>query len=91
MTFEINVLPDPAHEPELRRLHSDVTIMTSNQSSYRYWCSQNMQEIIESLRPGTQEPLRAKQDGTVMQGNTRVLILEQRGVDINVLERVPYP
>jgi hypothetical protein len=50
-----------------------------------------MQEIIESLRPGTQEPLRAKQDGTVMQGNTRVLILEQRGVDINVLERVPYP
>ena len=32
-----------------------------------------------------------KQDGTVMQGNTRTLILEERGVDINQLPRTPYP
>ena len=32
-----------------------------------------------------------KPDRTVMQGNTRTLILEERGVDIDSLPRTPYP
>jgi hypothetical protein len=77
--------------PRLRRLHSDATILQSNQSSYLYWSSRNTGEITQSLLPGMKEPLMAKRDGTVMQGNTRLLILEQRGVDIHSLPRVPFP
>lgn len=75
----------------LRRLHANVTITQGNQSSYRYWSSKATPDIVDLLRPGSKEPLMVKQDGTVMQGNTRTLILEERGVDINQLPRTPYP
>jgi hypothetical protein len=77
--------------PRLRRLHSDASILQNKQSSDLYWSSRNTNEITDSLLPGMKEPLMAKQDGTVMQGNTRLSILEQRGVDIHSLPRVPYP
>jgi hypothetical protein len=82
---------DPGPQPKLRRLHSDATIRQGNQSSYGYWSLKGTQEIVESLQPGGVEPLTVKQDGTVMQGNTRLLVLEERGFDINSLARVSYP
>jgi RHS repeat-associated protein len=77
--------------PPLRRLHSDETTMSSNLSGYNYWSSRSTQEIIESLRAGTIEPLSVNSRGTVMGGNTRIMILQQRGFDVNSLPRVPYP
>jgi RHS repeat-associated protein len=73
----------------LTRLHSDVTITESNSASYQFWQNKTTAEIIESLKPGSEYgPLTVKLDGTVMQGNTRIKILEERGVDVNKLERV---
>ena len=66
--------------------------MRSNATSYEYWNSKSTEEIIESLKPGSpDEPLTVKGDGSVMQGNTRLLILEQRGVDTTNLPRDILP
>ncbi len=47
-------------------------------------------EIIASLRPGAQHPLIVNQRGVVMDGNTRILILQERGVDVSKLPHVPH-
>lgn len=36
------------------------------------------------------EPLIVKANGMIMQGNTRIYILIQRGFDVNALPRVPH-
>jgi hypothetical protein len=82
---------DPGGPPALQRLHSDETIASHNQSSYKYWSSKTNQEIIDSLASGSSEPLIVKESGMVMQGNTRIMVLQRRGVDVNALPRVPYP
>jgi len=84
-------MPSQNANPRLRRLHSDRTIELSNHSSFVYWSSRSTSEIIDSLASGSHEPLIVKRDGTVMQGNTRVMILERRGFDVESLQRVPYP
>jgi hypothetical protein len=61
------------------------------QASLAYHRKRSTQEIIDSLKPGAQEALQVKADGTVMQGNHRIKVLEERGVDVNALPREPYP
>jgi hypothetical protein len=43
--------------------------------------------MIRSLAPGSREALRIKPDGRIMNGNTRIKVLEERGFDVNVLPR----
>ena len=76
---------------ELKRIHSDETIKSSNKSGYDYWSKKSTDEIVKSLRPGQEEPLTVKPDGRIFQGNTRALILQERGFDINTLPRVTLP
>ncbi|MGH8467797.1 MAG: RHS repeat domain-containing protein [Gammaproteobacteria bacterium] len=74
--------------PPLERVHSNETILSgSNRPSYDYWNSKSTNEIVESLRPGMEGPLRATPDGRAFNGNVRCMILEQRGFDINSLPR----
>ena len=51
------------------------------------------QDIIDSLRPGNgnEEALTVKPDGTITDGNTRVKVLRERGVDVDRLPREPHP
>ena len=75
-------------KPPLRRIHSDQTLETgSGRFSLEYWRKQPTDDIIRSLRPGSPEALRAKPDGRVMNGNVRVRVLEERGVEVNSLPR----
>ena len=76
---------DPDKEPRLKRVHSDDTIKNSNKSGYEYWNNRSTQEIVDSLKPGSEEPMVVRPDGTILNGNTRALILEERGIDINSL------
>lgn len=73
--------------PPLKRLHPDATL---EGSSLSYWRRQTSHKIIQSLRPESKEPLRVKDDGTVMDGNTRIKALEERGIDVDNLRRSPY-
>lgn len=77
----------------LRLLHPDSTFARgAYRLSLDYWRKQPTDLILGSLRPGSSAgSLTVKKDGTVMQGNTRVKVLLERGYNVNALPRVDYP
>jgi len=78
---------DQCPRPDLRRMHKDETL---RKSSLDYWRKQSTEKIVESLRPGSQEPLRVGSDGLIWQGNTRITVLMERGFNVNRLPFEPY-
>ncbi len=71
----------------LKLLHPDSTLQGS---SLTYWRQQPTEKIVQSLRRDEEEPLTVEDDGTVMQGNTRIKALQERGYDVDSIPRVPY-
>jgi hypothetical protein len=74
----------------LKRLHSDSTLNSPRyQRSLKYWRLRSTARIVSSLGQtvGNSEPLTVKKDGTIIQGNTRIKVLEERGFDVDSL---PY-
>jgi hypothetical protein len=59
--------------------------------SLEYHRRRTTEEIVESLRPGADSPLMVKTDGTIVQGNTRIKVLQERGYPVDDLERDPSP
>ncbi len=43
--------------------------------------------IVASLLPGQRDCLKARPDGTILDGHHRVCVLRARGVDVNALPR----
>ena len=79
---------DEKRRPPLRRIHADEVLRSgASRFSLEYWRQRSTKEIIESLRPGKIETLKVKADGRVLNGNVRIKVLEERGFDINGLER----
>ena len=58
--------------------------------SIEHWLNKTDQEIIKSLDPNGSDPLIVRQDGAVMNGNTRIFILRGRGFEVDNLPRKPY-
>ena len=80
----------PRTRSPLRRLHEAVYDQSRTAyNSLEYQRRRSTEEIVESLRPGALQPLIVKPDGTVVQGNTRIKVLEERGYPINDLPREP--
>ncbi|HEX8068510.1 MAG TPA: hypothetical protein VF546_01065 [Pyrinomonadaceae bacterium] len=74
--------------PPLRRIHPDETLETgAGRFSLAYWRQRETAAIVESLRPGQSEALRVKPDGRILDGNVRIKVLEERGFDVDSLER----
>jgi hypothetical protein len=74
--------------PPLRRIHTDERLASgASRFSIEYWRRRETAEIVESLRPGKVEALRVSADGRVLNGNVRVGVLEERGFDVDGLER----
>ena len=71
----------------LRLIHGPETLEGAAMDSVR---KMSTEEIIKSLKSGD-EPGVIKPDGTVMNGNTRLAVLQERGVDINSLGLKPDP
>lgn len=71
----------------LRLLHSAATLVPSKLASLRQLSTE---ELVASLRPGFDGALRVKDDGTVVNGNHRVVVLRERGVPIDALPRERY-
>jgi hypothetical protein len=79
---------DEERRPPLRRIHDDETLRSGiSRFSLEYWRQRGTEEIIESLRSGKIEALKVKPDGRILNGNVRIRVLEERGFDINGLER----
>ena len=74
--------------PSIRRIHSRDTLTSgSDRYDYESLSKLSTDEIVQSLKPSAQNPLTVKPDGRIYDGNTRILILEERGYDIQSL---PY-
>jgi hypothetical protein len=60
-------------------------------SSLIFWGKKKTTEqIVISLAPGHRESLKIRDDGLIMQGNTRIKILQERGYDISRLPHERY-
>jgi hypothetical protein len=63
--------------PRLYRIHSDHILETgANRIALEYWRKQPTSAIVKSLQPGNIEALMVKLDGRIMNGNTRIKVLE---------------
>ena len=49
------------------------------------------EELIESLALGKPGALKARQDGTVLDGHHRIAVLRERGVSVDTLAREVVP
>jgi hypothetical protein len=79
-------------QPPLRRIHSDQTLETgTNRFALEHWRKEPTDDIVQSLQPGKRDALKVKSDGRIMDGNTRIKVLEERGFDINSLPREVMP
>jgi RHS repeat-associated protein len=77
--------------PPLIRIHPESTIMSgSNRFSYEFWNKKSTGDLVGSLCSGSESPLTVSPDGRIFNGNVRILILEQRGYDVNSLPREIY-
>ena len=76
--------------PPLRRMLSDEYIRIYHRYALRRWRSEPTVHIVRSLQFGQLEPLWVAEDGLVWQGNVRILVLEERGFNVNSLPRC-YP
>ena len=74
--------------PPLKLLHDDSLLSRPKIDQYS---KLSTQEMIDSLRPGQPGSLKARPDGTVIDGHHRLIILRERGIDIDDLPREVIP
>ncbi len=70
--------------PPLIPLHPDSSLSPAKLEQY---ARSSTQALIDSLRPGQAGSLKARPDGTMVDGHHRIRILRDRGVDVNSLPR----
>jgi hypothetical protein len=75
-------------EPPLRFLHSADSLSQVKVDQLR---KQSTADLVESLRPGQSGALKTRDDGTVLEGHHRLIVLRERGVDIDALPREVVP
>jgi len=74
--------------PPLQRIHPDATYQSGPAKlALEHWRKQSTDAIVRSLAPGGREALQVKPDGRIMNGNTRIKVLEERGFVVNNLPR----
>lgn len=68
----------------LKALHAEGTLSEPKLERFRKLTTD---ELIASLRPGEAAALKARPDGTMMEGHHRIAVLRERGVDVDQLPR----
>lgn len=71
-------------QPPLKSLHSESSLIQLKLEQFR---KLSTEELIESLEPGKVGALKTQTDGTIMDGHHRIIILRERGVDVDALPR----
>ena len=76
-------------QPLLRLLHSEAILSRVKLDQFRRLSTV---DLIESLEPGRPGALKARPDGTVLDGHHRTVVLQERGVIVDTIPRevVPY-
>ena len=74
--------------PPLRLLHSEAILSKVKLEQFRRLSTA---ELIQSLRPGAPGALKARPDGTVLDGHHRLVVLGERAVEVDALPREVLP
>jgi hypothetical protein len=74
--------------PPLKPLHADSSLIRSKLDKYGKLSDKL---LIDSLKPGQQGSLKARPDGTIVDGHHRIKILRDRGIDVDSLPREVIP
>jgi hypothetical protein len=75
-------------QPPLKSLHPDSSLVPSKLDKYRKLVTK---ELIDSLAPGQDGSLKARPDGTIIDGHHRIKVLRDRGIDVDSLPREVIP
>jgi hypothetical protein len=75
-------------QPPLRLLHSEAILSRVKLDQFR---RVSTVELIESLALGRSGALKARPDGTVLDGHHRVVVLREQGVSVDALPREVVP
>lgn len=70
--------------PPLKPLHPDSSLSRAKLDKMNAFTTA---VLLTSLLPGKRDCLKARPDGTILDGHHRLKILKSRGVDINTLPR----
>jgi archaellum component FlaG (FlaF/FlaG flagellin family) len=70
--------------PNLKFLHTESTLSRAKLEQFRRLSTN---ELKSSLAPGQPGSLKARLDGTVLDGHHRISVLAERGEDIHQLPR----
>ena len=70
--------------PPLKSLHSGSSLV---QSKLGYFNSLSSEELTASLQPGQIHCLKARPDGTILDGHHRIAVLRSKGVKVDHLPR----
>jgi len=70
--------------PNLRFLHAESTLSRAKLEQFRRLSTP---ELRFSLAPGQRGSLKARLDGTVLDGHHRISVLAERGEDVHRLPR----
>ena len=71
-------------QPLLRFLHSEESLVASKLALFRRLSTS---ELVASLRPGLPDSLKTRPDGTVLNRHHRLVVLRDRGEDVDALPR----
>jgi hypothetical protein len=70
--------------PTLKALHSDSSLIDLKLEMFR---KLGTEELINSLKLDQSGCLKARPDGTMIDGHHRITVLRERGVDVDSLPR----
>ena len=71
-------------EPPLRFLHTEANLSAVKLERFRTVATA---DLIASLSPGQPGALKARPDGTVLDGHHRLVVLRERTIEVDALPR----
>jgi len=74
--------------PTLKPLHADSSLNAAKLAQFQKLSDE---DLINSLKPGQPGSLKARPDGTLIEGHHRIKVLRERGVDVDDLPREILP
>lgn len=77
-------MPEANANPPLKSLHPDSSLSLPKLSKFE---QQATDMLIQSLIPGQRDSLKARPDGTILDGHHRIYVLRRRGVNVDALPR----
>lgn len=70
--------------PTLKPLHHETLLVVPKLEMFRRLTTET---LIESLKPGATGSLKARPDGTILDGHHRIAVLRERDIEVDGLPR----